>query len=285
MRIGIIKQYLLKEANIDKFTVRLIADKKVFALEIERDNSIIFKENFDNIESANVFFDLIFKKSYSNFNLRKARINSDDPKAFRKDSPSENFGIAYDGGGGFLNHIKKVRDDFRSRKNRKNKPKENPINNDGWDAPSNKDDKNYQLTKIGPPAGQISRDDEKNRPGLADNDTWKQRSTEGTRPNIPTDEDSIERMRHPERYDSSAYRGPDTNPSAPSEIGDNHQEKLTKDKIREQQDQVHQKFTIVFEKGGKTQEIPNLTYEKAIQISEQYPACVIRKMKRKEKEK
>ena len=289
MIIGVTKEYLLKEAKIDEFNVRLVKDKNLIALEIESDNSIVFKKNFDNIKSASSFFNSIFQKS--DFNLRKARINSDDPKAFRSDSPSSNlwqgrYTSPMDGGGGTLiNEIRKVRDNTRNKvKNRKNKKNKNEQRENSWDLPSGKEDKNYQLTKIGPPGGQISRDDETNRGGLADADNWKQRSKEGTRPNIPTDEDSIERMRHPERYNDPNYRGPDTRPQFPSEAENKYKENLTKDKIKGDQDQIRdQIYTVIYEKNGKTQEIPNLSYEKAIQISEQYPACVIRKMERKEK--
>ena len=51
MIIGVTKEYLLKEAKIDEFNVRLVKDKNLIALEIESDNSIVFKKNFDNIKS------------------------------------------------------------------------------------------------------------------------------------------------------------------------------------------------------------------------------------------
>ncbi len=72
MRIGIIKKYLLREANVDEFKIVLIKENNSTSLEIESDNAIVFKKNFMDETIANEFVDsIIEKKSEKIFNSFK----------------------------------------------------------------------------------------------------------------------------------------------------------------------------------------------------------------------
>lgn len=282
MVVGTLKNYILSEGNIGEFGIRVLKlDSSDFVeLEISSNGKIIVRKKMDSFEEAKKFIRDMINKNVRNkdqkpekkFNLKdrkEARINSDDPKAFNSDSPSTTPFMG-DGPGGLLHHMEVMRDRKKRPFNKKKRRSE-------WTQPNGEEGGYFQLSRWGPENGP-SRDSGPDRPGF-DNALHKER--DGFRQPLPTDEDSIERMRHPERFPAANYD--------PIGIYDKNSEQYLSDKNRKDIENKKQnriqnldskdKYTIIINDKGKRKKLVDLTFQDATEKSRLYPGAKIVKQK------
>ncbi|MFW5890709.1 MAG: hypothetical protein ACOCUI_00655, partial [bacterium] len=196
--MGKLNNYILHKESINDYDIKIMRLDYSDSVELEfsKNNKIIVKKRMEDLDAAKKFLNKIKNKFRNNdknkkFNLKKkkeARINSDDPKAFSRNSPSE-YPFMNSGPGGLLSHIELKKRQYDRNKDNRTRGRKKWHSTEGGEK---KDD--YQLSRWGPESGP-SRDDGSDRPG------FKQiTNEEGYRPPIPKGEDSIDLAKNPDEY-------------------------------------------------------------------------------------
>jgi len=278
MIVVALKDYILHEEVLGGYKIRVLRldTSNAVELEVERDSRLMVRKKMDSLEKAKRFLDKIrekFKKKPdgNKFNLKdkkEARLNSDNPKAFLPGSPSENP-FQDNGGGGLLDHVQRLKDTKNPyNRKRRRKPTRQRAK---WDETSGgeKDD-GIQLSRWGPENGP-SRDSGPDRPGF---ERALGNENEGSRPPIPTGEDSIDVAKNPQDYKTNYDAGYPGDRDTEQDVEDKARHRKSLEKQKELQ-RRKETFTVIYEQGGEKEKVVNLTLQEALRRSRMYPGSEI----------
>lgn len=283
MIVATLKDHILQEESVEGYKIRVMRldSSDEVELEIKDDKGLVVRKKMENLEKAKQFVRKLrnkFKNKRGNkkFNLneKKARINSDDPKAFQSGSPSENP-FASEGPGGLLQHMqlmrKKKKPYNKKRKKRRTRKREK------WDDTSGRENDYFQLSRWGPESGP-SRDSGPDRDGF--DQALEKGRNEGRRPALPKGEDSIDLMKNPKEYKPMYDSGYPGDRETEQDLVDKQRHREHKRHIERAREVSNEdRYVLLFIDRGKRNKITGLTFQEAAEKAKHFPGARIVKQK------
>jgi hypothetical protein len=254
MKLGTLKSYILHEEKLNDLDFRIMKtdspDTLVF--QVDKNEKTIVRQKIASTERGKEII---------------ARMYSDVPKAFDDlQRPPEN-----EGGGGLLEHMQEDPPKKRKKKKWNKRRKEN------WESPDGRDQGKdyYSRSKV-----EFSRDDESNR--NQDDLEGHGKSYEGTRPNIPEGEDSIDVANRPQEYkvdwDDNVVKNYENRSII--DVKDKQNKKLHIRKMKEEREHsLEDSYTVKTPDGRVIKK--KVPYNRAVELNRKHPNSVIEKSKRR----
>jgi hypothetical protein len=277
MRVGNLKSYILhseSKGDID-FSILKIDSSNDVLLQVENNNKVIVRKRLSNLDTAKHL-------------IKTAVVGRDQPRAFDKNSPSNNP-FSNNGGGGLLDYIEDEADDYNEKKKKKKKKKkfnkhkfdkddkdgdgtvEKPTsqNQELWSEPGGDDgSKGYSLVKFEP-----GRDDRKDTPGY---NSVLRKTKEDLKEPIPVGDDPLTTLDKPEEtnpnYDHSY--GTD-NPQNYEDRAKQRSEKAYN--ARQRRLKEHEEYVVHYKENGKMKKSRPLGLEEANKIKRKKDSAEIKR--------